>query len=96
MNSRSICKHTELDREHTNRPPFYPFGCIDAKITNTKMAKKLSFIGRFGSACGRDFDASEHIKANPVFKSWTPVLRDLPSQSYNHFEIANDIIDHIL
>ena len=87
MNSRSICKHTELDAQHTNRPAFYPFGCTDAKITNTKMARKLSFIGRFGSACGRDFNAAQHIKSHPIFKSWTPFLRDLPTQPYNNFEI---------
>jgi hypothetical protein len=90
MNSRSICKHTELDPEHTNRPAFYPFGCIDAKITNSKMARKLSFIGRFGSACGRSFDVSEHIKAHPDLKYWAPVLRDFPSEPYNKFEIDKD------
>ena len=93
MNSRSICKHTELDAQHTNRPPFYPFGCIDAKITNTKMARKLSFIGRFGSACGRDFNAAEHIKAHPDFKSWAPVLKDLPSQPYHEFTIHKHMLD---
>jgi hypothetical protein len=95
MNSRSICKHTELDPEHTNRPAFYPFGCTDAKITTTKMARKLSFIGRFGSACGRNFDASKHIRKYPDFKHWTPVLRDLPREPYTKFEIKlikNNII----
>ena len=93
MNSRTICKHSELDREHTNRPPFYPFGCIDAKITNTKMARKLSFIGRFGSACGRNFDASEHIRKYPDFKHWAPVLRDFPSQPYTLFAIDKEMLD---
>jgi len=90
MNSRSICKHTELDPEHTNRPAFYPFGCTDAKITTSKMARKLSFIGRFGSACGRDFDASEHIRKYPDFKHWAPVLSDLPRQPYHTFQINRD------
>jgi hypothetical protein len=93
MNSRSICKHTELDAQHTNRPPFYPFGCIDAKITNAKMARKLSFIGRFGSACGRDFNAAQHIKAHPDFKPWAPVLKDLPTQPYNEFMIHKGLFN---
>lgn len=91
MNSRSICKHTELDNEHTSRPPHYPVGCTDIKITNTKMARKLSFIGRFGSACGRKFDASEHIKKYPIFKPWLQVLRDFPSEPFHKIEI-----DHVI
>jgi hypothetical protein len=95
MNARSICKHTELESEDTNRPAHYPFGCTDAKITNTKMARKLSFIGRFGSACGRHFDASDHIKKYPIFKPWLQVLQDFPSYPFTKIEIKHDKLSHL-
>ena len=52
-NGRGICKHAESDEEHCGAPAHYPFGCTDAKVVNSEMAKKMSFVGRFGSGCGR-------------------------------------------
>lgn len=78
MDSRGICKHSEMDNEPSNRKPYYPFGCIDGKVTNTKMAKNLEFMGRFGSCCGRTFSAKAHIKQHPAYKEWLKVLPDFP------------------
>ena len=77
--SRSICKHTELESEKTNRPAKDPFGAIDGKVVDSKMAKKLRFWGRWGSSCGRAFHLSRSRKKTrphvPDLKSepWTTV-----------------------
>ena len=78
MTSRTICKHSELD-EHAE---FKPVGCTDAKITDSKMASKMEFYGIFGSACGRKFNAKEHIKEHPEYKHWAPYLKDFPKYKW--------------
>ena len=78
MNQNGICKHSEMESKHAVRSPKYPFGCTDGKVVNTQLAMKLQFIGRFGSCCGRVFDASKHIEENPMYLSWKPFLEDFP------------------
>lgn len=41
MNFRSVCRHDDK------------MGSIDGKITNSYMASKMRFLGRFGSSCGK-------------------------------------------
>jgi hypothetical protein len=56
MGSRSICKHVELEPDHTKkRPAKYPFGAFDGKVVTTDMVKKMQFLGRWGSSCGRKY-----------------------------------------
>jgi len=78
MTSRTVCKHSELD-EATD---FKPVGCTDAKVTDAKMASKMSFYGIFGSACGRKFNAKEHIRNHPEYKHWAPHLKDFPKYKW--------------
>ena len=86
----SVCKHTELDPHHSiKRPGYYPFGCIDGKITTTDLAKKMQFVARFGSACGRKFSAKDHIQKHPEYKSWKPFLSDFPKYPWTKIEITS-------
>ena len=78
MTSRTICKHSELD-EHTE---FKPVGCTDAKVTDAKHAAKMEFYGIFGSACGRKFNAKEHIRNHPKYKHWAPYLNDFKNYKW--------------
>jgi hypothetical protein len=82
MNSRSICKHSELDEGKLTGKPNYPFGCTDGKITNTVMASKMKFIGKFGSCCNRVFHANKHISKYPLYKKWKGILKDLPNKKW--------------
>jgi hypothetical protein len=82
MNSRTICKHSENDPGKFTGKPYYPFGCTDGKVVDSSMAKKLSFIGRFGSCCGRAFKASSHIKKHPQYKNMKDILQDLPKKNW--------------
>ena len=78
QNSRTICKHSENDVGKFTGKSHYPFGCTDGKVVNTSLARKLKFIARFGSSCGRKFDASEHIRKYPQYKDWSDYLADFP------------------
>ena len=85
-NSRSICNHTEENPEQSSRPPYFPFGCTDAKVVNTTMAKQLIFEARFGSACGRPFSVKDYVKRSPEHKVWANVLPDIPTYSWTRIE----------
>jgi hypothetical protein len=73
MSSRTVCAHFEDDESCDCAP----YGCMDAKVTDANMAKTMSFDGRYGSGCGRVFKVSQFIKANPEYKKWASVMRDI-------------------
>lgn len=73
---RSICKHGELEKTRTNRPAHSPFGAIDAKVTDTALAKKLRFLGIWGSSCGkRVFRPKAFTRRFPRYKK---LIKELP------------------
>jgi hypothetical protein len=57
---RGICKHAE--RAPSGGMATEPFGAIDGKVLDSKMAKRLAFWGRWGSSCGRDFKMTRSQK----------------------------------
>jgi hypothetical protein len=83
-NSRTICRHTELDAEKSTREAYYAFGCTDAKITDSKMAKKMEFIGRFGSSCDKAFHVNTFIKKHPKYKHLGEFLKNRPTQPWTY------------
>jgi hypothetical protein len=83
MNGRSICNHSEkADYDTVLRDAFYPRGCTDGKVVNSKMAKNLEFEGRFGSSCGRVFNVKSHIKQHPEYKDWGPYLKNMENEPW--------------
>jgi hypothetical protein len=59
--SRTICSHYDLDaREYMSQPdrpkPFSPHGALDGVVCDTKLAKKMTFIARYGNSCGIPFN----------------------------------------
>jgi hypothetical protein len=80
-NSRTVCKH--IDNINANRDDHYPFGCTDGKVVDTKLARTMSFIGRFGLPCGQSFSAKKHILKHPKYKKWEPYLEDMPSRPWS-------------
>jgi len=81
---RGICRHTELETETSNRPPFYPHGAIDGKVITTSMAKRMTFLGKFGGSCSRTFSVSKYVNAHPEYAKWREYLVDLPNQPWTH------------
>lgn len=84
--SRSLCGHWELDSQMNGLDePYYPLGAYDGKVVDSKMAKKMSFAGRWGTSCGIPFVAAEYLKAHPQF-DWTEgLIKDRPSQKWVDF-----------
>jgi len=92
--SRTCCSHYELDdrafMSDPSRPkPFQPRGALDGKVCDTTLAKKMSFIARWGAACGMAFDTKEFIKRNIVWEEQEPYLLDRPTQPWTEFTVYN-------
>ena len=79
MNGRSICKHQEED---TEGQVVKPIGATDGKVVNSAMAKKMEFLGRFGSSCGRSFHKDTFLKKYPEYEKWRPYLVDFPKTEW--------------
>lgn len=80
--SLTVCKHSDLDPGSSTRRPYYPWGCVDGKITNSSMARKMEFIGRHGASCGMSFSANKYLKEHPEYEKWRKVLRDMPKYEW--------------
>ena len=88
--SRTVCSHYDLDaREYMSqesRPkPYAPHGAVDGIVCDTKMAKNMSFSGRFGNSCGTPFNAAEFIKEHRQYEKFGPYLHDRPTQEWTDF-----------
>jgi hypothetical protein len=85
---RTLCGHCENETEYAPgwwNVPFGHGGMIDATVVDTAMAKRMSFAARWGSACGRAFDAKKYLQDHPQFDWLEGLLKDLPSEPWVEF-----------
>lgn len=92
--SRTVCSHYDLDaREYMSDPsrpkPFAPHGAVDGIVCDTNLAKKMSFIGRYGNSCGIPFLKDEFCKKHRQYEKFCPYLFDRPSEPWTEFAITN-------
>jgi hypothetical protein len=92
--SRTVCSHYELDpREYMSqesRPkPFAPHGAVDGIVCDTNLAKKMAFIGKFGSSCDIGFDKNDFCKKHRQYEKFCPYLKDRPSYPWTEFTVSN-------
>jgi hypothetical protein len=92
--SRTVCSHYDLDaREYMSqesRPkPFSPHGTVDGIVCDTKLAKNMSFIGKFGSSCDVPFNKEEFCKKHRQYYKFCPYLKDRPAEPWTEFTSDN-------
>jgi len=58
---------------------------VDAKVVDTKLAKQMTFMARWGSACGLAFDAPKFLAAHPQFDWMKDTLQSRPSEPWTAF-----------
>ncbi len=84
---RTLCAHPDLDPQLSGADsPFDPWGTVDSKVVDTKMAKGMSFLARWGAACGTAFDAKKFLEEHPQYDWMTDILSDRPSQPWTEFK----------
>jgi hypothetical protein len=84
---RTLCSHPDLDSDIYGADiPFAPWGTLDGKVIDSKMAKQMSFAARWGSACGIPFDAKTYLAKHEQFDWMKGLLKDRPSQPWTFFK----------
>ncbi len=68
--------------------PFSPGGTVDGKVVDAKMAKEMSFVARWGAACGTPFDANKFLEAHPQYDWMKNILKDRPSEPWTVFKVG--------
>jgi hypothetical protein len=83
---RTLCQHCDLDKELSGPYlPFTPEGALDGKVIDSKMSKQMSFVARWGSSCGKAFDAKKFLQEHPQFNWMAEILKSRPSQPWTIF-----------
>jgi hypothetical protein len=84
---RTLCAHPDLDPDiYGYDIPYAPWGTLDGKIVDSKMAKEMSFVARWGSACGIPFDAKAFLEKHQQFDWMSGLLKDRPTQPWTSFK----------
>src|SRR5450759_1118691 len=84
---RTLCAHPDLDQDiYGVDIPYAPWGTIDGKVIDSKMAKQMSFSARWGSACGTPFDAKAFLAKHLQFDWMNGLLKDRPTQPWTLFK----------
>ena len=86
--ARTLCGHFELDPAQFggHAEPFSPSGTFDGKVVDTRLARQMRFIGRWGSADGRAFNAASFLREHPQYDWQDGLLKDRPSQPWVEFQ----------
>jgi hypothetical protein len=83
-NERTICGH--IDRSNRGLKPwqneFGPAGAVEAKVADSAMSEKMSFVAGAGHPCGLAFHAAEFLKAHPEFRWQEGLLRNLDANPW--------------
>jgi Phospholipase B len=66
--------------------PYYPGGAVQGKVTDSAMAKAMSFVARRGHPCGADFHAKPFLAAHPEYNWQAPLLRDMLAGPWTTFK----------
>jgi hypothetical protein len=76
----SICGHIESDERGVPEweyGPYYPGGCFDGKITDSKLAEKGKFWAHWGRPCDMPFEAETLLRKHPEYDWQRPRLKDV-------------------
>lgn len=87
--SRTICGHLELEDakygSHAGAAPYYPWGASDGKVTDSDMALDMKFQGRWGHACGMEFDAGKFLDKHMQYNWLRGYMKSRPSCQWQTF-----------
>jgi hypothetical protein len=88
---RTLCSHPDLDPDPYGVDiPYSPWGTLDGKVVDSRMAKQMSFVVRWGSACGIPFSAKDYLEKHQQFDWMTGLIKDRPTQPWIIFKSGED------
>ncbi len=90
-NERTICGHIDKSSRGLKgwQAPYGPAGTAEAKVADSAMAEKMSFIAGMGHPCGVEFHSKEFLKAHPEFNWESSLLEDLKANAWTVVSAQN-------
>jgi hypothetical protein len=93
-NRRTLCGHGDMMAQSTpesDSKPFDPYGAVQGKVMDSRMAQAMDFVARIGHPCGIKFDAAKFLTEHPQYSWQSPVLRDMVAGPWTEFHIGEHI-----
>ncbi|MBV9226725.1 MAG: hypothetical protein JOY85_22040 [Acidobacteriaceae bacterium] len=89
-NERTICGHIDKSSRGLKgwQDPYGPAGVAEAKVTDSAMAEKLSFVAGMGHPCGVEFHTAEFFRKHKEFSWQKSLLQDVKAHPWTTFEAA--------
>ncbi len=83
-NERTLCGHVDRSNRGMKgwQDPYGPAGAVEAKVTDSAMAEKMSFSAGAGHPCGVAFHAKEFLKAHKEYAWQSSELEDLKANPW--------------
>ncbi len=83
-NERTICGHIDKSSRGLKgwQDPYGPAGTVEAKVADSAMAEKMSFVAGAGHPCGVEFHAKEFLEAHKEYAWQAPLLEDLKAHAW--------------
>ena len=86
VDERLLAGRVRLDRRAAPprqvRATLAPAGAAEAKVSDSAMAEKLSFVAGSGHPCGVPFHAKPHLKEHPEYAWQGSLLEDLKTNAW--------------
>lgn len=67
--------------------PYGAAGAVQAKVSDSAMAERMSLTASMGHSCGIDFKAADCLARHPQFDWQKAHLRDMNSHPWTGFSI---------
>lgn len=93
-NRRTLCGHGDTQTQTlpgSTSPPFDPYGAVQGKVIDSRMAASMTFAARIGHPCGISFDAAKFLAGHPEFSWQSPALRDMVAGPWTDFHIGQHV-----
>jgi hypothetical protein len=89
-NERTLCGHVDLSPRGIKswQEPYGPAGAVQAKVSDSAMAERMSLMAAVGHSCGINFKAAEYLAQHPQFNWQKAYLKDLDSHPWTEFSIV--------
>lgn len=83
-NERTLCGHVDKSSRGLKpwQGPYGPAGVAEAKVADSAMAEKMSFVAGMGHPCGVEFNAAEFLKAHPEYAWQSSLLQNLKANPW--------------
>ncbi len=90
-NERTICGHIDKSSRGLKgwQDPYGPAGAVEAKVADSAMAEKMSFVAGAGHPCGVEFHAKQFLAAHPEYAWQAPLLEDLKANAWTVVSAAH-------